>query len=282
MPTIDVLLSYAFHSQTPLAPVQAAVAKTGGMVMVDSGAYTAWNKGTPMTVKGYARWLEQGGWDWAVTLDVIGDWEGSNANTRILHSMGIPVLPVYHYGSPWGEFLAMCKENRYVCAGGMGPLARRKVAQRNYLARLARVGAEHGTVIHALGVGHPPTVIASKCGSADSSAVSMGPVMGGMVYASGGKVRQVSPRDGRALYEASTALRPWGFPTRTVMQDGKWTAQTRHAVWVAGLLSVSDLWDTLRERNPVAAEGWVGPRYYHSMTTTEGVHAIKEAAAWAP
>lgn len=269
---IDLLLSYAFHAKRNLAEVRDRL-PVGSRLMVDSGAYTAWTKGHQVTVDEYAEYLQrnEGGWDYAISLDVIGDWKASARQTDALLAMNIPVMPVFHYGSPLSEFDRLAALSPYVCAGGMKPLAYQQKAMTGYLKMLVDRGKDRGAVIHALGVGGVNTIVKSGVYSCDSSTVSMAPLAGGIVVFDGRKVVMLRANDKEGLKRAAPRLQKYGFPTAVIMKEGKWTSGERQAMFTASLLSMCEMWDKIRTRNPIHPDG---PRYYNSLTVSFMADAV--------
>jgi len=72
-------------------------------MFLDSGAFTAWTRGTPIDLGAYLAFVEAHGamWDHVAALDSIDDWRQSVANWRaMLDRSARPVVPVYHEGEP--------------------------------------------------------------------------------------------------------------------------------------------------------------------------------------
>ncbi len=75
--------------------------------MLDSGAYSAWNSGTPIVLADYIRaCFELREKDPQLTeiiaLDVIGDGRGSLENALAMKRAGLEVIPVFHVGDDRG------------------------------------------------------------------------------------------------------------------------------------------------------------------------------------
>lgn len=257
---IDVLLSFAFHAQRDLNAFHASL-PPGSLLMVDSGAYTAWNKGHQVALSDYKTYLQRGGWDYAITLDVIGDHTASASNTRKLHNAGLPVIPVYHFGSPITEFRALCRDTGYVAAGGMRPLQHRPKLMARYLRTLVHEAAELNAVVHALGVGGLRTIRQSGVYSADSSSVSSAPLSGQILIWDGRRIRTVSASDREALRSVADTLKKFGFPTAVLLREGKWTKDERRGIFTASLLSMSAMWEQERQRHPVPGPTRLPPAY---------------------
>lgn len=166
--TVNLLLSYAYHSQLDITTFKKDMGC--GRLMVDSGAFTAHSTGKKINRDAYANFLEdhRGAWNHAITLDVIGDPDGTRVNTRWFHNRGIPVMPVYTVGESLTEFDAMVRDTGYVCVGGGagGTTAERRFGVLQQRAR------ELGGGIHALGLGSVRFLRTVHPYSADSSRAS--------------------------------------------------------------------------------------------------------------
>jgi len=91
-------------------------------VTLDSGAFTAWNNGTPMGDEQVEKYIEfvqryHDRIDWAVTVDVIGDAEASLKRWRATQDLGVDLVPVWHEGDPIAHLEAYDPSKRLVCLG---------------------------------------------------------------------------------------------------------------------------------------------------------------------
>lgn len=253
---IDLLLSYAFHAKLDHRSLHSRLPK-GSLVWIDSGAFTAYTTGKVITVEEYAAHLEanRGGYDYAFTLDVIGDHRQSMIQTEQLMGRGLRVVPIFTYGTPIKEFRAMCKDFGYIGAGGIVPLTKNRGVLTKYLRHLTRVAAEYGTAVHALGMAGRSTVIATKVWSADSSTVSSAPLYGNVpIYdRRHRRLQLLQAADKAGLYRHRKDLMHYGFPLAKIMKEGKWTSTERPAMFRASLLSVADMWADVRSEHPVPA-----------------------------
>lgn len=98
-----MLISFAYVGSSFL-PTKAVpeIAKSASGLMIDSGAFTAWRKGTPINMSAYIEFLLNGcpHHDAALTLDVIGDADASMTNWEFLHKLFNAIVPVWHEGDP--------------------------------------------------------------------------------------------------------------------------------------------------------------------------------------
>lgn len=70
-------------------------------LMLDSGAFSAWQRGAVIDEDALIREQLSGEWDESVALDVIGDSEASVRGFERAQEKGSPAMPVFHYGDPW-------------------------------------------------------------------------------------------------------------------------------------------------------------------------------------
>lgn len=220
---VNLLLSYAFHERTNIGAVRRNL--VCGRLMVDSGAFTAWSKGRPISLDAYAGFLERwrGCWDHAITLDVIGDGKASAANTRKLHERGLPVMPVFTRGDSLAEFDAMVADVGYVCAGGLvGLPTKTQLARVQMLQRRAQ---DAGGGIHALGIGSMATLRAARPYSADASSVSGAFRFGTVVFFDGREIRNVPITDRARLARNRDHLRAHGVDLAKLATTGRMPGQ---------------------------------------------------------
>lgn len=250
---IDLLLSFAFHDRLDHSTIKNRL-PSGSLVWIDSGAFTAYTTGKQVTVAQYAAHLEanRGSWDYAFTLDVIGDHRASMRQTEKLIGMGYPVIPIFTFGTPMKEFRALCRDYGYVGAGGIVPLAKDRARVLKYLRTLTHVADEYGTAVHALGITGRQTVIQSRVWSADSSTVSRAPLYGNVpIYSrKEHRLKMLQASDKEGLYRYREDLLRYGFPLDVIMREGKWPYKELPAMFRASLLSVADMWADVRERHP--------------------------------
>lgn len=90
MKRVSVLFSYAYRDKS-VGPLP------GMHLMLDSGAFTALTRGTPVTVEDLAGWYMRMPAERRAALDVIGDAEASRANALAMRdTFGLDVIPTVH------------------------------------------------------------------------------------------------------------------------------------------------------------------------------------------
>jgi hypothetical protein len=159
-PRVHILGSYHYLKRVDLA---AAFARLGADVdfLADSGGFSAFTSGAVVRVGDYADWLLRHAAviNAAATLDVIGDPAATAANTaRLIERTAgrVPILPVFHVGSPWAELTRLCAEHPYVALGGAVGVNGRVGAMSAWLVAAHRIAADHDTRLHGFGLTRPP------------------------------------------------------------------------------------------------------------------------------
>lgn len=174
---IDLLLSYAHHAKTDLGAVRAALGPEGRL-MVDSGAYTAFTKGRVIELAEYAAFLRHwhGTYDYAITLDVIGDPVATARNTEALAAEGVDVMPVFTARASFDELDAMAAQHKYLALGGLVGVPR-EMREQLTAAVVRRVAP---TRVHSLGQAGQRIFEVAGVHSGDASTPNMMPLTGRM------------------------------------------------------------------------------------------------------
>lgn len=148
------LISFAYvgSSFLPTKKVSELASVTSGL-MIDSGAFTAWRKGSAIQLDAYSRFLLTAPvHEWAIALDVIGDAEASVANWRLMRQRHPTIVPVWHEGDPVSIL------DEYASAGGLIGLGRiegRRSDQKTLEFYDAAFNRHPDTMFHALGNANP-------------------------------------------------------------------------------------------------------------------------------
>ena len=117
----SVLVSYAYFKRFQKAREKTPLYYRDWVL--DSGAYTAHTSGKPVELAAYLmfckHWIAR---DPRLTevfsLDVIGDWKASDANTRKLWAAGIQAIPTFHYGEPFDVLRGLARDYPKIAIGG--------------------------------------------------------------------------------------------------------------------------------------------------------------------
>jgi len=97
--------------------------------ILDSGAFTAFNKGTKIDIDEYIEFvrLHSDLFDYCISLDVIGNAKDSYHNWKYIQSKGVNVIPVFHLGTDEKWLLRYLKQTDYI---GIGAIAKLNTNQR--------------------------------------------------------------------------------------------------------------------------------------------------------
>lgn len=93
---------------------------------LDSGAFSAWNIGKPVTLESYCHFIKEvcptlpyGPPCEIYALDVIGDYKASLLNAKKMWSMGIPAIPTFHQFEPWDILKGIARDYPKIAIGGI-------------------------------------------------------------------------------------------------------------------------------------------------------------------
>lgn len=120
----SVLVSYPYYSgwieQRPIARIRSWI--------MDSGAFSVWNKGETIDLEAYTRLCKQL-WDEdpllteIIALDVIdatgNSWRQTLKNTEYMWKKGVPAIPTFHYGESEDVLKGYAKDYPKVGVGGI-------------------------------------------------------------------------------------------------------------------------------------------------------------------
>lgn len=101
----------------------------GVKVFLDSGAFSAFSLGVSVSIEAYADFIKANKdiIEMASVLDAIGDPVGTYHNQKKLESLGVEVLPCFHFGEPLDLCEHYVKNYPYITIGGMVPIPNNKL-----------------------------------------------------------------------------------------------------------------------------------------------------------
>lgn len=143
--------------------------------VLDSGAFTAHQKGKPIQVQDYIEFCHKvlagpNPPKEVYSLDVIGDWQETAKNTEAMWDAGIKAIPTYHIGEPADALISMAKRYPKIALGGVAGMGKRAVPF--FKQCFARVWPKP---MHAFGVHSEEVLMSFPFHSADATNWQLGP-----------------------------------------------------------------------------------------------------------
>jgi hypothetical protein len=154
--------------------------------VLDSGAFSAFNSGQEIDLEEFIdKSLELLAIDPTLSevysLDVIGDWRGSQRNTERMWAAGVPAIPCYHYGEPEEVLMEMAERYPKIAVGGMvGYSVGKRIAFSSEV--FARVWPKR---IHGFGMGSHRGILGLPFHSTDATTWEIRPCGFGQWHAFG-------------------------------------------------------------------------------------------------
>jgi hypothetical protein len=114
-----LLASYFYYRKKEQADWLIKLALQGNSIFLDSGAFSAYAKGSCIAMEDYCSFIKTHEIAHHANLDVIGDPAASWANFKEMSSRGLDPLPVFHLGSPEKWLLRYLELSDRIALGGM-------------------------------------------------------------------------------------------------------------------------------------------------------------------
>lgn len=226
---LGVLASFWYYSTFDMT----SISKDCPLIL-DSGAFSAYSSGGAVSLVDYARWVEgmSRPYDFAFTLDVLGDPVQSLANWRSLRDLGVDTVPVLHYGTLAGEFLPAYLEGPNPATRiALGGLATGKAGPQalSWAAHVLAWMRDHApaTPTHGLGV-HPRSHLAVlPFTTIDSSSFSSAWRYARAMLWNPITKRWVSVQlDGSSIFKYGKLVRYYGFEPSEVAESSPATRES--------------------------------------------------------
>lgn len=118
---LNFLLSYAYFDEKNIIFCRNLPRDSFNLI-VDSGAFTAWNSGKTITLDGYCSFLDKISFLQpfkAVQLDVFGNPQKSYENLLIMRARGYDVMPVFTRGDSLEKLEEYYQMTDYIMFGGV-------------------------------------------------------------------------------------------------------------------------------------------------------------------
>lgn len=283
---LNVLVSYPYTNDAMVRALMAAPDRTGRLI-VDSGAFTAFNMGQPIKLADYEAFVREVGDDlrahWAevrfVQLDEYGDHDATVRNYHLMREHGFDPMPVYTRGAPLSWLEECYAATDYVMFGGIvaggGSSALREV--------MPAVGDRR---IHWLGFMNRNYLVRYRPTSVDSSAWMCCCRFGRLTMYLGGGRLQSHRRPFFQGRDVAPALRKWMAAGRTAAEfrllresDEAWRTQYSLAQRITTDANL---------RRMIECEQHLGTIIYHVCPTSTfvellyaGMRDLKEGATCA-
>ena len=241
MSGLDALVSYAYFKTKDLGAIRDAIGPDG-LLVIDSGAFTVKNTGRPITVEEYAEFLHrwEGAYDWAFTLDVIGDAEATAANLARLKALKVKnLVPIHTAVAPLDDFDRLCEEWPLVGTGGLANRQARAYVGEAVNNVYAERAAERGAAVHFLGFIRTNLLMAARPYSGDSSAPSQALSYGKVCCWDGQNVTTGFHYDRRFVERNKDVLTAAGLSLRKLLSGrGQESTADQHLLSMVGVWSI--------------------------------------------
>lgn len=178
-PKLNILVAFPYFSKRIYEKLNTLDPNSFRLI-VDSGAFTAWNTGKVISMDEYAKFLKTipSHWDYkAVQLDVYGDPEQTYINYMKMLDMGFTdIMPVFTRGDSLERLEEFYRYTDYIMFGGIAIGGENK----NYVKWFCEMNK--GRHAHWLGFVNIPFIKHYKPYSVDSSSLYSGQRFGNLQY----------------------------------------------------------------------------------------------------
>jgi hypothetical protein len=282
---VPLLTSFAYLRKYDAAHIENMLGDPRVEVLLDSGAFTAFNSGTEIKLDEYMSWL--GTWSSRLfgymALDKLQDPVRTDANLRDMLNAGLHPIPIHVFGDDRARMDWLFERSRWVACGGFRR-PHRGSAPRTYIK--AKMEWAAGRDVHWLGYTDLDMIKSFKPFSCDCASWTAGRTFGQMhLYVGAGQMVELTYRE----WEAGNGIKalPGGH------------RRLRALVAAHGLdpdlFDDTQSWRNVQYMNRVQrlnARAWVryvldvrakiGTRLFIAMLPDEqDLHAIRDAIDWA-
>lgn len=186
---LNILIAYPYFSAQMIAKFKELFPdKNDYRLIVDSGAFSAYNAGMVVTMDEYCKFLDTLmatgiNMEGYIQLDVIFDGEATKRNYREMLDRGYKPCPVFTRGDDEQYFLDLVKEDHYVFVGGV----QKGINNRNFAKWILENSI--GKKVHLLAFIKPDFINHYKPYSVDASSWSSTSRFGTLGYYAGGRIK---------------------------------------------------------------------------------------------
>lgn len=238
---LNLLIAYPYldkSSQKLLAEHQGSI-----RFLLDSGAFTAWKSGKPITLDDYCRFLEAlpiTPWRY-FTLDVVGDPHATRENYETMLKRGFKPVPIFTRGGALEMLDAYYEASDLV---GLGGVVRKGNDTFAWLKAVIRHAGKRA--VHILGFTVIDWLKYFRPFSCDSSSYSCAASFGKIsIYMGAGRITYKGRQEFNALPPAQVrhAIEALGFDWREMAREASWrklnlTYRLSVASWIKAGLEV--------------------------------------------
>lgn len=269
MTTLHILVAYPYLNKSIVSAVSRLREVCNVCLMLDSGAFTAWKSGHPVSLPEYCALLADPPLEvqHAVQLDVIGDHRATMQNYEAMRERGLSVMPVFTRGAPFEDANRFYETTDYLLFGGIVSTA----GNREYLKWFT--SQNRGRKVHWLGFTNRDFIAACKPYSADSSSWNFALRSGKMrLYAGNGVLSEFRREDilrGGVILDSLLARHGLSSAERVKLRsESAWRGAASTTFRASTSAAILRAQDTLTS---------VGTRLYLAATTGSQVDMIRIA-----
>ena len=192
-PKLNILVAFPYFSKKIYEKLMELDPSTFRLI-VDSGAFTAWNTGKQISLDDYAKFLKSipSHWDYkAVQLDVYGDPEQTYINYMRMLDMGYAdIMPVFTRGDSLERLEEFYSYTDYIMFGGIAIGGQ----NTNYVKWFCEMNK--GRHAHWVGFVNVPFIKHYKPYSVDSSSIKSSARFGNLqIYAGNGNLKSINKKE---------------------------------------------------------------------------------------
>lgn len=203
----NILESYHYIKSATLVQ---RIRNDGVRVFLDSGAYSAFTKGSVIDIRAYCDYVrtnldilrieeDDAGRKYlmASVLDAIGDHDNTWRNQRMMETLGVAPLPCYHYGEPEEVLQYYLEHYGYITIGGMVPISTPQLflwLDRIWSRYLTNPDGTAKVRVHGFGLTAIPLMTRYPWYSVDSAAWVQKAMFGNVIFPGDTGIVQISER----------------------------------------------------------------------------------------
>jgi hypothetical protein len=218
-------MSYAFLDRLPDADVGRWLADPRFEILLDCGAFSAFNAGKRIDLDDYVRFVQK--WEkhlhGYMALDVVQDPAGTERNLKIMLDRGLKPIPVHVFGDEADRMDELFSLSHWVALAGLRR-PHRGHAPKTYIKE--KMSWARGRQVHWLGYTREPMLLRYKPYSCDCASWKAGFQFGAArVYLGRGKwVSATFENAGTVLDDMRmrSALAHYGIPRSAFLDPASW------------------------------------------------------------